>query len=315
MTDMAPQASPTIVRPRVTLAVGVLRTLRAIVVSMRPRQWTKNVFVFAALAFAGDLLDAQRVVFAVVAFVLFSMLSGAVYILNDVADVEADRLHETKRTRPIAAGEIGRPVAAFAGVTIGAAAIAGAFAVTPKFALVMIGYALLQVAYTLFLKREVIVDAMAISAGFVLRAVGGAYAIGVPASAWLLLCTFLLALFLALAKRRQELVLLEDGADMHRASLRDYTAPFIDSMLSTTGAAAIVAYAVYTVTPSGGEHYRYLMGTVPFVVYGVFRYLFLVHRRDLGGRPEEVLLTDVPLIVDLLIWAVMTGVIVYVLPS
>jgi 4-hydroxybenzoate polyprenyltransferase len=289
--------------------------LRAIVLSMRPRQWTKNVFVFAPLAFAGDLLDMRRAAFALVAFVLFCMMSGAVYILNDVADIEADRLHSRKRTRPIASGELGIAAAVTSALVVGVAALAGAFAVAPKFAAVMLGYALLQVVYTLLLKKEVIVDAMAISAGFVLRAVGGAYAIGVPASSWLLLCTFLLALFLALGKRRQELLFLEDDADLHRASLKEYTAPFIDSMLSTTAAAAIVAYAMYTVTPTAGDHYRYLMGTVPFVVYGVFRYLFLVHRRGLGGRPEEILLSDVPLIVDLAMWAIATGVIVYILPS
>jgi 4-hydroxybenzoate polyprenyltransferase len=291
------------------------RTLRAIVVSMRPRQWTKNVFVFAALVFAGDLLDVRRAVFALAAFVLFCLLSGAVYILNDVADLEADRLHEKKRSRPIAAGELSPAAAVVAGAVIGAVALAGGFAVAPRFGAVLLGYVVLQTVYTLFLKKQVIVDAMAISAGFVLRAVGGAYAIGVPSSTWLLLCTFLLALFLALAKRRHELALLEEAAEEHRVSLRDYTAEFIDTMLSTTAAAAIVAYAMYTVTPTGGDHYRYLMGTVPFVVYGVFRYLYLVQRRDLGGSPEEILLTDVPLIVDLLLWAIITGVIVYVLPS
>jgi len=315
MTTVPRMARRTPGEPMGDASGSAMSTLQAIVISMRPRQWTKNVFVFAALVFAGDLLDVQRVMFALVAFAMFCLLSGAVYILNDVADVESDRLHEGKRTRPIAAGDLSRSVAVVAGVTIGAMAIGASVAVDPKFAAVLLGYALLQVIYTLFLKKEVIVDAMAISVGFVLRAVAGAYAIGVPVSAWLLLCTFLLALFLALAKRRQELVLLEGDADMHRVSLGAYSEPFIDSMLSTTAAAAIVAYAVYTVTPGGGEHYQYLMATVPFVVYGVFRYLYLVHRRDLGGRPEEILLTDVPLIVDLLIWAAFTVVIVYVLPS
>lgn len=292
-----------------------MNTARAVLTSMRPRQWTKNVVVFAALAFAGDLFDLHRALLATAAFALFCLLSGAVYILNDVADAGVDRLHERKSRRPIASGELGVGAAITAGVVIGCAAMAGAFAVAPKFGLAAVAYAALQAAYTLFLKRQVVVDAMAISAGFVLRAAGGAYAIGVPASAWLLLCTFLLALFLALAKRRHELVLLEDDADAHRPALKDYTPQFIDSMLSTTAAAAIVAYALYTVTPFAGDHLRYLMGTVPFVVYGIFRYLYLVHRKDLGGSPEEILLTDVPLILDIVAWAVVTGVIVYVLPG
>ena len=282
---------------------------------MRPRQWTKNVVVFAALAFAGDLFDLRRALLATAAFALFCLLSGAVYILNDVVDVEADRHHEAKRTRPIAAGDLSTTVAVVAGVAVGGAALAGAFAVAPRLGAVALAYAVLQAAYTLILKREVVLDAMAISAGFVLRAVAGAVAIAVPVSSWLLLCTFLLALFLALAKRRHELVLLEDQADRHRASLKEYSAPFIDSMLSTTAAAAVVAYAVYTVTPAAGEQYRYLMGTVPFVVYGLFRYLYLVHRHDLGGSPEEILLTDVPLMADIVAWAAVTGVILYVLPN
>jgi 4-hydroxybenzoate polyprenyltransferase len=294
---------------------GRVRALRAIIVSMRPRQWSKNVFVFAAFAFAGDLLDLRRALFSLAAFVLFCLLSGAVYIVNDLVDLKADRLHERKRTRPIAAGDLSTTTAAVAGASIGIAALAGAFAIAPKLGAVMFGYAVLQALYVLFLKKEVILDAMAISAGFVLRAAAGAVAIAVPASSWLLLCTFLLALFLALAKRRHEIVLLEGEAHEHRASLKEYTTAFIDSMLSTTAAAAIVAYALYTVSPTAGDHYRYLMATVPFVVYGVFRYLYLVHRCDLGGSPEEVLLSDVPLIVDIAAWAAVTGVIMYVLPS
>jgi 4-hydroxybenzoate polyprenyltransferase len=290
-------------------------TLRAILVAMRPRQWTKNLLVFAALIFAGDMFDMHRVVVATVLFGLFCLLSGAVYIVNDIVDAEADRAHPDKASRPIASGVLGVRAAVAAATVLAVVSVAGCFALGVMAGVLAIGYVVLQAAYSLFLKRLVIVDAMTIAAGFVLRAVAGAYAIGVPVSAWLFLCTFLLALFLGLAKRRHELVLLETTAAEHRESLRDYSAPFIDSMLSSTVAATIVAYALYTVSPTGGEKFQYLMATVPFVVYGLFRYLYLVHRRDLGGSPEEILLTDQPLIIDILLYLVVTGVIVYVLPG
>ena len=205
--------------------------------------------------------------------------------------------------------------AAVAAVVLASTAIAGSFALGVRVGIVAVSYAALQVAYSLYLKREVIVDAMAIAAGFVLRAVVGAFAIRVPVSSWLLLCTFLLALFLALAKRRHELMALEGAAGEHRQSLREYSAPFIDSMLSAIVAATIVVYAFYTFSPGAGERYRYLMATVPFVAYGLFRYLYLVYRHELGGSPEEILLSDRPLIVCIVLWMVATGVIVYILPS
>lgn len=288
---------------------------RAVVASMRPRQFTKNLVVFAALGFSGDLLDAQRIVAATVAFVLFCLLTGAVYILNDVVDAESDRLHPTKRTRPIASGALPVSIAVGAGATFGAVALLGAFALGWQFGLVALGYALLQIAYSGWLKKVVIVDAMAIAVGFVLRAVAGAAVVGVLPSSWLLLCTFLLALFLALAKRRHELLLLEDDAGEHRTSLSEYTPEMIDSLLSATTSATILAYALYTFLPVSGERYPYLMLTVPFVAYGLFRYLYLVHRHDLGGRPEEILLTDRPLIIGIVGWLVTTAFIIYVLPS
>lgn len=292
-----------------------MSTLRAIIASTRPRQWTKNLLVFAALVFAGDFFDGQRVLLACAAFVVFCLLSGSVYIVNDLIDAEADRAHPRKASRPIASGALGARAATVAAITLGSLGVAGSFALGLRVGVIAVGYLALQVAYSLVLKKLVIVDAMTVAAGFVLRAVAGAFAIGVPISAWLFLCTFLLALFLALAKRRHELLLLDEDAGAHRESLREYSAPFIDSMLSSTVAATILAYALYTVSTTGGDRFHYLMGTVPFVAYGLFRYLFLVHRRDLGGSPEDVLLTDRPLIIDIVAWLIATGVIVYVLPS
>ncbi len=296
-------------------SASVLGVGRAIVVSMRPRQWTKNLVVFAALAFAGELLDWRRILLGTAAFVVFCLLSGSVYVLNDVLDMDADRLHATKKSRPVASGELSRESAVAAGTAIGLFAIACAFAISPLMGTVAVAYVALQAAYMLFLKKQVILDAMAIAAGFVLRAVAGAVAISVPVSSWLMLCTFLLALFLAFGKRRHELMMLGDEANEHRVALGHYSAPLIDSMLSTTAAATIVAYAFYTFTPTTGERYRYLMVTVPFVAYGLFRYLYLVHRHDLGGSPEEILLTDWPLIIDIVAWAAVAAVIIYVLPG
>ncbi len=295
--------------------VGTLATARAVLASMRPRQWTKNLVVFAALGFSGDLLDPQRVLAASAAFVLFCLLCGAVYIFNDVADAESDRQHDTKRLRPIASGALDVSTAVRVGAAIGLGSLLAAFAMGRYFGIVALGYAVLQVAYTVWLKKAVIVDAMTISVGFVLRAVAGAVAIGVLPSPWLLLCTFLLALFLALAKRRHEILLLAGDAGAHRVSLEEYTPEMIDSMLSATTAATILAYALYTFLPVSGERYPYLMLTVPFVAYGLFRYLYLVHRHDLGGSPEEILLTDRPLIIGIVAWLLTTGVILYVLPS
>lgn len=283
--------------------------------SARPKQWTKNLLVFAALIFAGDMFDLHRLAVAVALFALFCLLSSAVYILNDIVDADADRQHPDKQGRPIASGALGVRLAATVAAVLVVAGLVGGFALGPLVGLLALGYVVLQVSYSLLLKRVVILDAMTVAAGFVLRAVAGAFAISVPVSSWLFLCTFLLAMFLALAKRRHELVLLEAWAGEHRESLKDYSAAFIDSMLSSTAAATIVAYALYTLSTTGGDRYRYLITTVPFVAYGLFRYLYLVHRWDLGGSPEEILLSDKPLIVDIALWLAVTAFIVYALPS
>ncbi len=284
---------------------------RALLVTMRPKQWTKNLIVFAPLIFAGEITFAANDLRTVAAFAVFCLISSAVYIANDLVDIERDRSHETKRTRPVAAGALAPRTAGVALVVLLLAALGGAFALGVPFGLVSVGYLLLQTAYTFWLKHEVILDVMAIAAGFVLRAFAGAVVIGVPGSPWLYICAALLALFLGLAKRRHELTLLEDGAGDHRPSLEHYSAPLIDSMLSAITSATIVTYALYTFFSDTARESQYLMLTIPFVVYGLFRYLYLVHKHNLGGSPEEILLSDKPLIIDIALWLAAVGVVLY----
>ncbi len=283
----------------------------SIVRAMRPAQWTKNAVVGAAFFFAyfDRTREAPLTVrdgFAVVpAVLLFCLLSGAIYILNDLRDVEADRRHPVKKYRPIAAGRISRPVAAALGAGLLLAALAGSCLVSRGFAATALGYAILQVAYTFLLKRIAFVDLNVIAAGFVLRAIAGAVVFpDVTISPWLLLCTYLLALFLGLCKRRHEKRLLNENDTEHRESLEKYDARLLDQLIAMVSGATIVVYAIYTLWPDTVQKFGTpaLGFTIPFVVFGIFRYLELVYRHGRGGRPEKVLLTDLPLLVDLALY-------------
>jgi 4-hydroxybenzoate polyprenyltransferase len=287
--------------------------LRAAFVSLRPHQWTKNLLVFAALAFSKHLFEADALLRTLVAFVVFCGLSGAVYLVNDVADLERDRLHPRKRLRPLASGQIGaRPALATASLLAALCLAASAFLGGP-FLVSAAGYLTMNLAYSFWLKDAVILDVIAISLGFVLRAVAGAVAISVHISDWLLVCTFLLALFLALSKRRHELVSLSDGASEHRAILAEYSPYLLDQMISVVTASCLMAYCFYTMAPETVEKYQTdrLSWTIPLVLYGIFRYLYLVHQKEQGGSPTDVLLTDWPLLVDVALWAVAVVLIVY----
>ena len=291
--------------------------LRALLVSLRPHQWTKNLVVLAALAFSKHLFDGEAVVRAGFAFVVFCVLSGAVYLVNDLRDLEQDRLHPRKRSRPLASGALPVPVARIAAVVLLLGGMAGAVVLGPGFALVALAYVLLNLAYSFGLKNVVILDVLAIALGFVLRAVAGALAIEVHFSTWLLVCTILLALFLSLAKRRHELVSLDETASEHRRILAEYSPYLLDQMISVVTASCLTAYAFYTMAPETVEKYQTdrLALTIPFVLYGILRYLYLVHRRDGGGSPTDVLLTDRPLLVAVALWAVAVVVIVYSAPG
>lgn len=280
--------------------------------SLRPEQWTKNLIVFAALIFGQRLFDPAAVGRSLAAFFIFCALSGIVYLLNDVSDREADRLHPLKRNRPIAAGVVspGLALAAAAVLTIGA--LAGSFWLRPAFGWIAVAYLGLFAAYSRVLKHMVILDVLTIAIGFVLRAAAGAAAISVPMSQWLLVCTILLALFLGLSKRRHELTLLANAATGHRKILEEYNPYLLDQMIGVVTASTLVAYIIYCTSPETTEkfHTTNLVWTTPFPIYGIFRYLYLVHQKGVGS-PSEVLLTDRPLVICIALWALAVVAIIY----
>ena len=270
---------------------------------MRPRQWLKNTFVFAALVFSRSFTDSGAILRALAAFVIFSLLSGAVYLLNDLADAAEDRLHAGKRGRPIARGSLSGRTALAAALAAGAAALAAAFLINLHLGLLAAGYLLLMILYSLILKRMVIVDALAIAFGFIFRVTAGGVAIAVPVSEWLLICTFLLALFLALCKRRHELILMGEGAADHRKILAEYSPVLLDQMIAVVTSSAVMAYGLYTLWPRTRlEISPRLYYTIPFVLYGIFRYLYLVHRKEGGGEPGRTLMADRALLINVILW-------------
>jgi len=281
--------------------------------SLRPQQWTKNLFVFAGLLFSGRLIDRAAWPAAIAAFLIFCGLSGAVYLVNDVLDRAADAQHPIKRHRPVASGALAPGVALTAALILAALCVAGATAINTGLTITAVSYMVLLGAYSAALKHYVIIDVLTLSAGFVLRAVAGAVAIGVPISHWLLVCSTLLALFIGLSKRRHELTLLSDSASGHRPSLQEYSPYLLDQMISVVTAATLVAYSVYTISSETAERLGSdrLGLTIPFVLYGIFRYLYLVHRRDGGGSPSELLLTDRPLLVCVALWVAAVVLVLY----
>ena len=280
--------------------------LRAVFVSLRPRQWTKNLLLFAGIIFAAKLGDASRWVEALAAFVAYCAASSASYLVNDVRDVQHDRAHPVKRARPIARGELSPRLAEL----MAAALILSAFLLAAPLGIASIVFLstffALQAAYTLVLKHVVLLDVMTIGGLFVVRAAAGAAAVEVRISPWLLLCTALLALFLALAKRRGELVLVGARETPGRPVLEGYSLELVDQLVTVVAASTVIAYSLYTFTARDSKA---LMVTIPFVVFGVFRYLLLIHRDDLGEEPEQVLLTDLPILVDVCLWAATAAVI------
>ena len=298
--------------------------LRDLIAALRPSQWTKNMVVLAAFFFAfWDRTRAHPLTFhdlAVVlpAALLFCVLSSGVYVLNDIRDVEADRFHPTKKLRPIPSGRVSMGQAWFLGLLLLVAGLAAARLLSVPFFLVACAYVALQLTYSLGLKHIALADSMVIAGGFVLRAIAGAAVLpGVGISPWLLLCTFLLALFLALCKRRHEKILLMDldAGSQHRPSLQAYDPQLLDQLIAITAGATIVSYSIYTLWPETVRKFgtSALGFTIPFVVFGIFRYLDLVYRHEQGGRPEKILLTDFPLLATIALYALTAGVI-FMLP-
>ena len=280
---------------------------------MRPHQWPKNLFVLAPLVFAHGLVSPLLLGRGIAAFAAFCAASSAVYLLNDLVDREQDRKHPLKRHRPIAAGTLPAGVAAGAAVVLGAAAATAAAALGLAFAAVLAVYLILNLLYTLGLKQVVILDVLLIAVGFVLRVQGGGAAVGVEVSRWLLLCTIFLALFLAFSKRRHEIELMADRAADQRQVLSEYSPAFLDQMINVVTASAVVSYALYAVAPETTEKYdtQNLIWTIPLVLFGIFRYLFLVYQRPERKNPTEALLSDAPFLVNLLLWGAAVLWIVY----
>jgi 4-hydroxybenzoate polyprenyltransferase len=281
--------------------------------SLRPSQWTKNLIVFGPLIFARRLHEPSAVLLSFAAFATFCALSGVVYLVNDIMDREADRQHPLKRNRPIASGDLPVSLAAATAVILGASALLFAFSVRFEFGLVAAAYLALLALYSGPLKHVVIIDVLTIAIGFVLRAVAGAVVIGVEISHWLLIVTILGALFLAMSKRRHELVLLGDAATNHRPILQEYSPYLLDQMIAVVTASTLVAYAFYTVSPETIQKFgtNKLGLTLPFLLYGIFRYLYLVHQKEGGGSPSEMLLNDRPLLACVGLWGLAVAIIIY----
>lgn len=279
----------------------------------RPQQWLKNSVVLAALVFAGELRDSARVERALIATLLFCLLSSAAYTFNDILDREKDRQHPLKKDRALASGRLGVFPAASLGLVLIVVGLLGAWWLNASFFAATVAFLALNILYSLVLKNIVIVDAMSVSISFVLRAYAGALAINVPASKWLLINTLLLALFLSFGKRRHELVLLEEGASAHRSILGRYSPYLLDQCIGVTTASVVVMYMLYSFSPEvsvklGTEN---LFLTIPFVVYGVFRYLYLIHKEEKGGSPMRVLITDRPILITVLLWLLTVMAVLY----
>lgn len=286
--------------------------LKQLLITMRPKQWTKNLFIFPALVFDLKLLDPAYVSKTILAFILFCILSGSVYLINDLADIEKDRQHPVKRNRPLPSGKLRRSWAIIAAVVLPVIALALSFLLKPLFGLVGLSYFILFLAYSFLLKNIVILDVLIIATGFVLRvAAGSVVAEAERFSPWLYVCITLLALFVGLGKRRNEVILLDANALQHRKVLREYSPQLLDEMMALVTSSTLIAYSLYTFSAENLPANKSMMLTIPFVVYSIFRYLYLIHQKNLGGSPEEILIRDIPFIISNLSWIIVVVFILY----
>jgi len=282
--------------------------------SLRPQQWIKNLFIFAPIIFSQNIFNLPLLLKTIIAFIVFCILSGSLYILNDLKDLEEDKLHPLKSKRPLASGKLKKFHAILAFIILSSLGFILAISLNKNFFIIALIYFLLQVAYSVRLKHVVILDVFVIAAGFFIRVVSGGLAIEVPISSWLLICTILLALFLALSKRRHELVFLEKNARSHRPILEEYNPYLLDQMIAVVTASTLIAYCLYTIAEETVAKFgtTKLIYTVPFVLYGIFRYLYLIHQRSEGGSPEALIIKDRPLLIDLFLWIASSVFILYV---
>lgn len=302
-TPVAVQAQS---RPRIS-------TVGAVVESLRPGQWVKNGFVFAALIFSHSLTHWNRDLRVAIATLLFCVISSAVYLLNDIIDAPDDCNHPVKRLRPVASGRLSVRAAGWTATPLALGSLGGAWMLDHTFFLVLITHAGLNLLYSLILKRVILLDVFIVAAGFLLRVIGGAVVIHVEFSSWLIVCTTLVALFLALSKRRHELVALGETASNHRAILASYSPYFLDQLIAIVTASTVMSYALYTLSADVRTKFpgKRLELTIPFVLFGIFRYLYLVHQKEKGGNPARVLLTDPVLLAVVLVWAASVILIIY----
>ncbi|HRU38339.1 MAG TPA: decaprenyl-phosphate phosphoribosyltransferase [Candidatus Goldiibacteriota bacterium] len=277
---------------------------------LRVKQWIKNLLIYIALIFTNNLFNAGLFLRVTAGFFLLCFAASAIYILNDIIDRKEDAYHPDKKSRPIAKGSVSVPFASAISAILAVSALAGSFLISRDFFYVICVYLAMNILYTLKLKHAVILDIFIVAAGYVLRAIAGAVIISVAISPWLLICTSLLALFVIMAKRRHEVSTLSDAA-RHRKILSEYSVPLLDEMTSVVTASTVIAYSLYTFTSETAARHNYLMLTIPFVLYGIFRYLYLVHKKNMGGSPETVFLRDIPTIVNILLWLSATISIVY----
>jgi len=290
--------------------------VKALLQTMRPKQWSKNIFIFGALVFDKKLFEPIYFLKTLAAFVMFCLLSSAVYIINDLGDIEKDRQHPVKRHRPLASGRL-KPLAA-AGTAVGflVVLLPLAFVLNVGFGVAALAYLINNLLYTFWLKNVVIIDVLSVAAGFVLRVVAGVVVVSAERfSPWMYICMTLLALFLGFGKRRHELALLASDANNHRRVLDDYNLPFLDEMMGVVTASTVMAYATYTFSAAGLPSNHSMMLTVPFVLYAIFRYLYLIHVQGKGGAPEEILLGDLPFLVDVTLWGVLVILLLYLMPG
>lgn len=282
---------------------------RVILDLLRVRQWSKNFLVYAALIFTNNLFNAVFFLKTTAAFFLLCIAASSLYIMNDIADYKEDRLHAEKKNRPIASGAVGKDFAIGLSIILMIIALAGGFILNLQFGIVVAAYLLLTTVYTLKLKHVVILDVFLLSSFYVLRAIAGAYVISVLISPWLIVCTTLVTLFLGLAKRRHELSMPDSYK--HRRILEEYSIGLVDQMINVVTASTVIAYSLYTFTSETAARHNYLMLTIPFVLYGIFRYLYLMHKRNLGGSPESVFLKDIPMIINIILYVLSVIIIVY----
>jgi 4-hydroxybenzoate polyprenyltransferase len=288
-------------------------SFKVVLSSLRPTQWVKNLFLFAALVFSQNLMLLSKSLQVCWAFVLFCLLTSGTYLINDLFDLQEDRKHPIKSKRSLASGQLSRSGALIMALLLVAISLGFSFRLHPQFGMVAGVYFLINLVYSAYLKHVVILDVMLVASGFVLRAVAGAVVIEADISSWLIICTGLIALFLALSKRRQELVMLAEDSSGHRRVLEEYSTYFLDQMIAVVTASTLMSYVLYTFSPEVIRKFgtANLGFTIPFVLYGIFRYLYLVHQQAKGGNPTRVLLTDRPLMLDILMWFVAVWVILY----